>query len=164
MRATSTCVIAADGGRARLFVAVTGEASQPGLTLVERESFVNPEFRAHGGDLPGRTKAERVTNRDAGEVHPISARRDQHRLELERRFAREIAQRAAALTQAWDGGSVVLVAEPRMLGLLREPLRKALRQGIDLKELAKDYSHFTASELRDHLALNDLIPVGRSAT
>jgi hypothetical protein len=45
-----------------------------------------------------------------------------------------------------------------MLGLLREPLRKELRPGVDLKELAKDYSHLSASELRDHLALNRLLP------
>ena len=158
MRATNACVIAADGGRARLFVVETGGSGQPGLSLVERESLVNPEYRAHGVDLPGRTRGERVSNRQAGDVHPVDARRDQHRLEIERRFAREIAQHAGALTQSWTTGSVVLVADPRMLGLLREPLRKALRLGIDLKELAKDYSHFTAPELRDHLALNHLMP------
>lgn len=153
----NACVIAADGGRARLF-AVVEDGAQPGLSLVERESLVNPEYRARGAESPGRTKTERITNRQAGDVHPIDARREQHRLELERRFAREIAQHAAALTQSWRGGSVVLVADPRMLGLLREPLRKALRQDIDLKELAKDYSHFTAAELRDHLALNRMMP------
>lgn len=158
MRATNACVIAADGGRARLFVVVADDGEQPGLSLVEREDLVNPEYRAHGADLPGRTRGERVSNRQAGDVHPVDARRDQHRLEIERRFAREIAQHAGTLTQSWTSGSVVLVADPRMLGLLREPLRKALRQDIDLKELAKDYSHFTASELRDHLALNHLMP------
>ena len=162
MRETNACVIAADGGRARLFVAVSDGGSQSGLSLVERECFVNSEYRARGANAPSRAKVERVTNRDAGDVHPIGARRDQHRLELERRFAREISQRAAALTQTWEGGSVVLVAEPRMLGLLREPLRKALKQGIELKELAKDYSQFTAVELRDRLALNRLIPGSRS--
>ena len=99
-----------------------------------------------------------MTNRQAGDVHPVAARREHHRLELERRFAREIAQHAANLTRSWNGGTVVLVAEPRMLGLVREPLHRALRPGIELKELAKDYSHFTAAELRDHLVLNRLIP------
>lgn len=154
MPAANACIIVADGRRARLFVAVAGGGAQPGAGLVERESLVNTDYRAHGADLPGRTKSERVMNRQAGDVHPIDARRDQHRLELERRFAREIAQHAAALTQSWPDGHVVLVAEPRMLGLLREPLHKALRPDIELKELAKDYSHFTAAELRDHLVSN----------
>ena len=145
-----------------MFVAVPDGESRSGLSLVERECFVNSEYRARGPNVASQAKVERVTNRDAGDVHPISARRDQHRLELERRFAREITRRAAAITQSWEGGSVVLVAEPRMLGLLREPLRKVLKQGIELKELAKDYSQFTAIELRDRLALNDLITGPRS--
>ena len=70
---------------------------------------------------------------------------------------REIAQHVAALTQSWPDGHVVLVAEPRMLGLLREPLHKALRRGIELKELAKDYTLHSASALRDQLALNRLL-------
>ena len=55
----------------------------------------------------------------------------------------------------------MLVAEPRLLGLVREPLRKALHQGIELKELAKDYAQLTSSELRDHLVLASLVPARR---
>ena len=157
MPKANALIIVADGGRARLFLAVAEEGAQGRLGLVERESLVNTDYRAHGGDSPGRTKSERVTNRQAGDVHPVDARRDQHRLELERHFAREIAQHVAALTQSWPDGHVVLVAEPRMLGLLREPLHKALRRGIELKELAKDYTLHSASALRDQLALNRLL-------
>jgi len=156
--AANACIVVADGGRARLFVPGGGDGSRSAVTLIERECLVNSDYRARGADSPGRTKTEQVTNRQAGDVHPIDARRDHHRLELERRFAREIAQRVATMTHAWTGGTVVLVAEPRMLGLVREPLHRALRPGIELKELAKDYSHFTPAELRDHLALNQLIP------
>jgi protein required for attachment to host cells len=153
----NACIVVADGGRARLFVPDAGDGTQSGPGLVERESLVNADYRARGPNAPVRTKTEQVTNRQAGDVHPIDARREHHRLELERRFAREIAQHVTAMTKSWHGGTVVLVAEPRMLGLVREPLHKALRPGIDLKELAKDYSHFTASELRDQLVLNRLI-------
>ncbi len=158
MQTPNACIIVADGGRGRLFSVVEDVSGPGGVSLVERESLVNPDYRAHGADSPGRTKTEQVTNRQAGDVHPIDARRDQHRLELERRFAREIAERVAHFTQAWAHGSVVLVAEPRLLGLLREPLHKALNPAVELKELAKDYSRLTASELRDHLALNRMIP------
>lgn len=158
MQKTNACIVVADGGRARLFLAVADDAAQGRVNLVERECLVNSDYRAHGGDTPGRTKSEHVTNRQAGDVHPIDARRDQHRLELERRFAREIAQHLAQFTQGWNHGSVVLVAEPRLLGLVREPLHKALHRDIELKELAKDYSHLTAAELREHLALNRVIP------
>lgn len=157
MQGASTCIIVADGARARLFVPIEDERAPGGMSLVERECLVNPDYRAHGADSPGRTKSEQVSNRQAGDVHPIDARRDQHRLELERRFAREITQHVAQLMEGCRAGSVVLVAEPRLLGLVREPLHKALKQGIELKELAKDYSRLTATELRDHLALNRMI-------
>ncbi len=161
MQPTNACIIVADGGRGRLFAVVEDGSTQGRVSLVERESLVNPDYRAHGEDSPGRTKSERVTNRQAGDVHPIDARRDQHRLELERRFAREIAEHAAQFTRGWSHGSVVLVAEPRLLGLVREPLHRALNPAVELKELAKDYSHLTAAELRDHLALNCMIPSRR---
>jgi protein required for attachment to host cells len=161
LQISNVCIIVADGGRGRLFSVVEDASGPDGVGLVERESLVNPDYRAHGADSPGRTKSEQVTNRQAGDVHPIDARRDQHRLELERRFAREIAQRVAQFTKAWAHGSVVLVAEPRLLGLLREPLHRALHPAVELKELAKDYSRLTASELRDHLALNRMIPARR---
>ncbi len=162
MQPTNACIIVADGGRGRLFAVVGDGSAQGRVSLVERESLVNPDYRARGEDSPGRTKSERVTNRQAGDVHPIDARRDQHRLELERRFAREIAEHAAQFTRGWSHGSVVLVAEPRLLGLVREPLHRALNPAVELKELAKDYSHLTAAELRDHLALNCMIPSRRS--
>lgn len=162
MHEASACIVVADGGRARLFVPVVGDQTPDGVTLVERESLVNPDYRAHGADSPGRTKSERVTNRQAGDVHPIEARRDQHRLELERRFAREIAQHVARFMQGRSDGSVVLVAEPRLLGLVREPLRNALNQGVELKELAKDYSRLSAAELRDQLALHRIVPARSS--
>ena len=159
MPTANACIVAADGGRARLFVPVEDGGSRSGVSLVERECLVNPDYRARGAESPCRTKTEQVTNRQAGDVHPIDARRDHHRLELERRFAREIAQRVAAMTQSWNAGTVVLVAEPRLLGLVREPLHKALRPGIDLKELAKDYSHFSAEELLELLKLRRMISV-----
>jgi protein required for attachment to host cells len=46
---------------------------------------------------------------------------------------------------------VLLIADPRMLGLLREAGRSALKRGVTIKELAKDYSQLPVSELYDHL-------------
>lgn len=158
MQMANACIVVTDGARARLLVAVADGAARERMNLVERECLVNPDYRAHGGDSPASTKSECVNDRQAGDAHPIDARRDQHRVELERRFAREIAQHVAQFTRGWSHGSVVLVAEPRLLGLVREPLHKALHRDVELKELAKDYSHLTAAELREHLALNRMIP------
>ncbi len=88
----------------------------------------------------------------------MGAQRERHHLELGRRFGHEIARQTVEITKGWKEGTVVLVAEPRLLGLLRESMRDALNPGIELKELARDYVQLTAGELHDHLSLNSIIP------
>jgi protein required for attachment to host cells len=91
----------------------------------------------------------------------MGAQRERHRIELERRFSVEIARKAAALARNWATGSVVLVADPRMLGFLRGAVRGALKPAIRVKELAKDYAGLTASRLRDRLAEDGIVPARR---
>ena len=156
------CVIVADAKIARFFGIESFDTPRAGAKLVERLSLANPDVEGARKNGLERVKTERVSNRQAGDVHPIEARRQQHRLELERRFGHEIARQTAQIVKDWKEATVVLVADPRLLGLMREPMRKALHPGIELKELAKDYTHLAPFELLDHLALNSLIPSRRS--
>lgn len=157
----NVCIIVADGGRARFFVVRRSEEPRQRFHLAPLASVDNPDFRARGADAPHRTKTERVTNRQAGPMHPIVAQRARHELEVDRRFARQVAERAAELVAGWPTGTVVLIADPRMLGLLRDAVRGALTPSIQLKELAKDYAHLTASKLQGHLALCGVLPARR---
>ena len=143
------CIVVADGARARLFLVDASEAGT--VRLAEVEDLVNSEYRAHGRQVLATARSTRNTSRQSGPMHPYAQRRGRHRLELEKRFAQEIAGRAAGLTQSWSQGAVILVAEPRMLGLLREAGREALKRGVTIKELAKDYTQLTVSELREQL-------------
>ena len=154
------CMIVADGRRARLFEAQPVDAPRSKMTLVERAVLDNPDLRDLGVSVTGRPRTETNTNRQAGPVHPIGAQRERHRLELDRRFAREIAARTAQIADAWKDGTVVLVAEPHLLGLVREGMRSALHPGIELKELAKDYARLTPDELHERLVQNRLLPAG----
>ena len=94
-------------------------------------------------------------------MHPVGAQRERHRLELERRFGHEIALKTAEIANQWNAGTVVLIADPRLLGLMREAVRKALNPPIELKELAKDLTKLTPEELHDHLARNSIVPARR---
>ncbi len=161
LRVGSTCIVVADGGRARVFFLEASEAPRAPFRLVERGALDNPDLRSRGFSTTGRPPTETNTNREAGPVHPIGAQRERHRIELERRFAMEIVRNTAALVESWSDGVVVLVADPRMLGLLRDSVRNALKPALHVKELAKDYAHLTAAELYDHLALNGLVPAPR---
>lgn len=157
-----TCIVVADGGRARVFLLEASEAPRGApFSLVERGVLNNPDLRSRGFSAIGRPPTETNTDRDAAPVHPMGAQRERHGIELERRFAMEIARKTAALVESWSDGVVVLVADPRMLGLLRDSVRNALKPAVHVKELAKDYAHLTAAELYDHLALNGLVPAPR---
>jgi protein required for attachment to host cells len=153
-----TCVVAADAGLARFFAVEEVEAPRAKLKLVERTVLHNPDLRALGKSASARPYTETNTNREAGSIHPTGAQRERHRIEIERRFGVEIINAIKEITKDWQQGTVILVAAPHLLGLMRETVRKALHQGIELKELAKDFAHLSATELLEHLALNRIIP------
>jgi protein required for attachment to host cells len=149
------CVVVADGARARVFRVDSSDDARP--RLVETDDLVNAEYQARGANVLPMVRSTRNTGRQSGPMHPYAQRRLRHRLELEKRFAQEVVAKVAGVTQAWNRGSVVLIAEPRMLGLLREAGRGALKHGVAVKELAKDFTQLTASELREHLAASGII-------
>lgn len=155
-----TCIIVADVKIARFYGIEAVESPRVKMKLVERTVLANPnsDLKILGESMSGRVHTETNTNRQAGPMHPMVAQRERHRGEFDRRFVHEISRQAGEITGGWKQGTVVLVAGPRLLGLMREPLRNALHQGIELKELAKDYAHLPASELHDHLAQSRLIP------
>jgi protein required for attachment to host cells len=152
-----TCIIVADARHARFFSVEPSDTPRHGMKLVEQRSLANPDPSDPGAAVTGRPRTETNTNRQAGPVHPIAAQRARHRVEHERAFGREIARHAAQVTAQWKEGTVILIAEPRMLGLARESLRAALTAAVELKEVAKDYAALTASELRDRLDLTSII-------
>src|SRR3970040_2099385 len=115
----NTCVVVAGSGRARIFLLEESHAPRAPIRLIERGTLANASLRSRGRSVTGRVRAENNTNREAGPMHPMGAQRERHRIELERRFSVEIARKAAALARNWSTGSVVLVANPRLLGLLR---------------------------------------------
>ncbi|MBI2296079.1 MAG: host attachment protein [Betaproteobacteria bacterium] len=163
MPTNDICLVVADAARARFFLLEESEAPRAPLKLVERGALANPDLRSRGTSTTGRVRTETNTNRQAGPMHPIVAQRARHELELDRRFARQVAERAAELVAGWSIGSVILIAGPRMLGLLREEVHGALRPGLELKELAKDYTTLTTQELQRHLIVSGVFPASPAA-
>lgn len=143
----NTCLVVADGTRARLYLAVPADTPRRKLRLVEQATLANAEPQTRGRNGAGQVKSERNTNRQAGPVHPAGAQRERHRLEHERRFAADIVDRVARMTSAWSEGAIILIAEPRLLGLMRERIRDALREELRLEELARNYGGLTTAAL-----------------
>jgi protein required for attachment to host cells len=151
--------VVADAGLARFYDVEAVETPRLTMKLVERAALTNDvDLKSRGKSVTGKVRTETNTDRGSGPVHPIVAQRERHRVELDRRFGLEVARQAREITKGWTEGVVVFIAEPRFLGLMRESMRQALAQRIELKEIARDYAHLAPADLYDHLAGNGIVP------
>lgn len=152
-------IIVADGARARV-LALERNVDRPpraALRLVERARLSNPEHTVSGRRDARKIKSGRDTGRGSVAPHGYTDHREPHEVESLRRFAARIAQRASTLVEGNKAAGIVLVAAPRMLGLLRTALEPATKAGVALRELARDYTWCTAPQLQRHLAENGLL-------
>jgi protein required for attachment to host cells len=153
-------VIVADGARAR-FMAVERHTAVPpraALRLVESAKLSNPEHTVEGRRAMRKIKSGRDTGRGRMAPHGYTDKREPHEAEVLRRFASRIAEQATALVTTGKASSMVLVADPRMLGLLRVALEPVSKGGVTVRELAHDYTECTAPQLLRHLRENGLLP------
>jgi protein required for attachment to host cells len=156
---TDYCVVVMDGARARLFTLETAEFPevQSSPKLVEQEDLVNPEKDLADRELfsskSGRTRAPRGSL-----SHGYDDHRAQHGDEFERRFARMVAGHTVRLAQESRVRCVVLAAQPRMLGFLRQEIGQLAKNGFDVREVAKDLSKLSSGQVHEHLAKERLLP------
>jgi protein required for attachment to host cells len=155
-----TLVVVADGTDARLFT--LEPAAEPsvesGPRLVERSDLVDTEHRLHGRDKYSTTRADFKLAPGDGPIHGFDDHRDRHDREHDRRFAADVAARAVALAQEQHATHLVIAAEARMLGLLRDALRLPAQSGITVSELATDVVKLAPDEIHAHLANAGLLP------
>lgn len=154
-----TWVVAADGAHAR-FLAVEPQpaaAAAGAVRLVERLQLANAEHTAAGRRAGRKIKSGRDTTRGSASPHGFADHRAAHEHELLRRFAAQIAREFSALHGAAAAPALVLVAAPRMLGLLRETLAPLVKAGAQVRELARDYTGCAPLEMQAHLAANRLL-------
>ena len=136
-------VVVCDGAKA-LILENAGDAVS--LNLKTKEVREQPDVKTHeqGTDAPGRS------------INSIGARRsameptDWHQ-QGEDRFLTELSKRLNAAVTSGEAKSLVLIAPPRALGVIRQAatpnLRKAVRAEID-----KDYVRMPVHEIEKKLA------------
>lgn len=96
-------------------------------------------------DKPGRSFASSDARRSAMEYHSDPVR------EQKSRFAEMLAEQLEKHRAAADFDRLVIIAEPRMLGLLRDALPAPLKSVVNA-EIAKDLSNLPAAELYTAIA------------
>lgn len=136
-------VVVAGTGRARIF-GCDGRNGE----LEEVADLVHPESRLQarevGTDAPGRSFDSRGNAR-----HAMSPREGPQRTEM-RRFASEIADRLRDGHERGQFERFYLIAEPRMLGSLREALDDPTRSHLS-GDIALNLVTHTVADIRAHL-------------
>lgn len=156
----NTIVVVANGAQARFFTLEPAESPtyESSPRLVEHQALDNPQQDAAGKDLwSDNSGGNRSTG--GGGSHGYDDHRDQHRAEYDRRFSTQISAAAALLARQCKADRVVLAADSRWLGVLRDELQHA--NGFDLKSVSRDYSKLSALELHQQLSGLDLLPARR---
>jgi protein required for attachment to host cells len=153
-------VVVADGAKARFFSLGVRERADGELSpyLLEDETLVNPEQTQQGQQLWSGPESQAGHYQEGkGRAHSYDDRRRDHEVEFERRFAQAIAEQILGQIQTHQLQSLLLIAEPRILGLLREVLIPTLPKTLKLSELDKNLCHLTPQELHEYLAERDLL-------
>jgi protein required for attachment to host cells len=149
-----TCIIVADGARARfitLEVPLDPEL-EGGARLREHRDLVNPI-----ADIPERHQfSDRRGLAHAsprGAAHALDDHRDAHHAELERRYAQRLGEDARQFVAAERATRLLIVAEPRLLGELREHIDGTLSEKVEIVELGENLSRHPLNQIQEILAL-----------
>ena len=118
-------ILVGDGEKA-LFLRNRGHAMRPNLVVEEVLAIDNPATREQGTDRPGRAVGPGGTRRSAMEET------DWHRLG-EERFVADIARALRDYALAGRFEALVLIAPPRVLGVLRKALHPEVARRISLE-------------------------------
>jgi protein required for attachment to host cells len=136
-------VVVADGARA-LVLENVGDRAYADLRTKEVYKQDDPKTHELGTDKPGRSFPSVGRSRSALE------QADWHEQE-EQRFLAGLATRLDKAILAGETKSLIVVAPPRALGVLRKEYSSHVRQALRA-EIEKDYVKMPVDEIAKHLA------------
>lgn len=159
-------VVVTNAACARFFV--VAEAAFPELEsspkLVEQYNILNAkeeksEAKRKGAASSGRNRAP------SGGSYAFDDHRAKHEMDTLRRFAKQVITDAIKLTRRQDAGhSLVLAAEKRVLGLIRDELKSIKTNGLTIKECARDMAGESPVKIQELLARRGLVPKMKKPT
>jgi protein required for attachment to host cells len=135
-------VVVCDGAKA-LVLENVGDAKFPNLKTLE--VFEQKDLATHelGTDVPGRAMSS------VGNIRSAVAQTDWHD-QAEKAFLTQLAQHLDAAVAAGRPKSLILVAPPRALGMIRPAYSASLRSAVRA-ELDKDFVKMPVHEIEKHL-------------
>lgn len=134
-----------DAAHARLYAYQHTDGDAPRLREVR--DLVNPGRQGHG---------QFANTQDRRYLGAVDDHREDHLAELEARFARAVVAELTRIAREDGYAHAIVVASPRMLGLLRGEYGQLARE-VELVEIAQDLAWLTSPQLHDHLAAMKLV-------
>src|SRR5262249_14450258 len=137
-------VVVCDGAKA-LVLENVGNRLSP--SLITKEAYEQSDPRTHelGTDKPGRSVSSVGTGRSA------MKQTDWHDQE-EQRFLAKLAARLEKAVLAGETRSLIVVAPPRAIGVLRQQYSPHLRRALKA-EVEKDYVKMPVADIARHLSV-----------
>jgi protein required for attachment to host cells len=136
-------VVVCDGAKA-LILENRGDAIAPNLKTKEVHEHADTKTSEQGTDAPGRSINSNGSRRSAME------QTDWHD-QGEQRFLADLAKRLDAAVTAGETKSLIIVAPPRALGVMRQHYSAGVRHAVRA-EIDKDYVRMPVHEIEKHLA------------
>ena len=136
-------VVVCDGAKA-LILENVGDAISPNLRTREVHAQPDSKTSEQGTDAPGRSINSNGSRRSAMEQTDWHA-------QAEQQFLIDLAKRLDAAVTAGETKSLIVIAPPRALGMLRQAFSTAVRNAIRA-EIDKDYVKMPLDEIEKHLA------------
>ena len=135
-------VVVCDGRKA-LILENVGDEKFPNLRTKEVHEQKNPPTHEQGTDAPGRTFNSVGNRRSAVE------QTDWHG-KAEAEFLQDLAGRLDAAIGAGEAKSIIIIAPPKALGVIRQAYSPTLRQAVRA-EFDKDFVKLPVHEIEKHL-------------
>lgn len=154
-----------DGTRARLLTLQQPELPEyeSGPNLVEYKSLFNPAKELQGKELWATVKTGRNQGQGS-QVHAYDDGRQEHVNEYERRFVQMIANEIVNFNKNKRIQRLLLVAEPHILGVVREVIAPLVPKNLQIQELAKDLCKLKPKEIYEYLAQKNLLPTRKQVS
>lgn len=139
-------VVVCDGRKA-LILENKGDEKFPNLQTLETYEQENPKTSDQGTDRPGRVH-------DATSPGRSSVEQTDWHDKAEEEFVQSLARRLDKAVTGGETSSLILVAAPRALGMLRDAMTDAVRAAT-AEEIDKDYVKLPVYEIEKHLLKAD---------
>ncbi len=154
----SYLVAVVDGAYARFFTLTAAEFSEAEPSsphLIEHSSLNNSEK-----PMAVKGPQNNIGRKHHGHRHEKTTQFE----EINRRFANKVAHQISSIAESFEGHHLILVAEPHILGNLRESLSQQVTTKMSVRELAKDLCRLSAHDLQKYLISKQLLPSAKSST